>query len=189
MELIQDPEILEGYLCDASNTRGTAEALVRPKTTEEVAEVVRHCQKNAIPLTVTAQRTSTTGASVPDGGWLLSTEHLNKVLAQDEVEAGVILGQYQNELAKAGKLFPPDPTSRHECSVGAAIACNASGARSFRYGPTRPWVKRSRWCSPLARWSKQTVPPPFQATGQARSGHHRQSKPPLAIIRPTICLI
>ena len=40
-----------------------------------------------------------------------------------------------------GKLFPPDPTSRNECSIGGAIACNASGARSFRYGPMRPWIE------------------------------------------------
>mgnify|MGYP001221005780 CR=1 FL=1 len=38
------------------------------------------------------------------------------------------------------KTPPPDPTSRNECTIGAAIACNASGARSFRYGPTRDWI-------------------------------------------------
>jgi D-lactate dehydrogenase (cytochrome) len=138
--LITDPRIIEGYLTDASNTHGRAEALVRPRSTEEVAEVVRHCQTEAIPLTVTAQRTSTTGGPVPDGGWLLSTELLTTVHAVDDAEGGVILGQYQAQVARAGSLFPPDPTSRNECSLGAAIACNASGARTFRYGATRAWV-------------------------------------------------
>ena len=140
MKLIRDPAILEGYLTDASNTRGHAEALVRPETTAEVAEIVVHCQAKAIPLTVTAQRTSTTGGPVPEGGWLLSTERLSQVLAPDHVEGGVILGQHQEEIAHQGLAFPPDPTSRHECSMGAAIACNASGARSFRHGSIRPWI-------------------------------------------------
>ena len=39
-------------------------------------------------------------------------------------------------------FFLPDPTSRNECSIGASVACNASGARSFRYGSTRPWIER-----------------------------------------------
>jgi D-lactate dehydrogenase (cytochrome) len=140
VKLVRDPAILEGYLTDASNTRGHAEALLRPTTTAEVAEIVTHCQAHAIPLTVTAMRTSTTGGPVPHGGWLLSTERLTKVLAPDHVEGGVILGQHQEALAHEGLAFPPDPTSRHECSIGGAIACNASGARSFRHGSIRPWI-------------------------------------------------
>lgn len=141
MDLVTDPAVLEGYLTDASNTTGRAEALVRPKSAKEVAEVLAFCQARAIPVTVTARRTSTTAAPVPEGGWLLSTEHLDRVHALDEADGGVILGVYQAEVERAGRLFPPDPTSQHECSLGAAIACNASGARTFRYGPTRPWVE------------------------------------------------
>lgn len=140
VQIIRDPTVIEGYLTDASNTRGHADALVRPRSTEEVAEVVAHCQAHAIPLTVTARRTSTTAAPVPEGGWLLSTERLDRIIDLDQAEAGVILGRYQAEVERAGRIFPPDPTSRNEASLGAAIACNASGARTFRYGPTRRWV-------------------------------------------------
>jgi D-lactate dehydrogenase (cytochrome) len=51
------------------------------------------------------------------------------------------LGAFQREIEAQGRLYPPDPTSRHECTLGASIACNASGARTFRYGPTRRWVQ------------------------------------------------
>jgi len=139
--LITDPDVIDGYLTDASNTRGHAEALVRPRSTEEVAQVVRHCQAQGIALTVTAQRTATTGAPVPHGGWLLSMERLVEVHAVDDVDAGVILGEHQDALEAQGLLFPPDPTSRYDCTIGGAIACNASGARSFRYGATRPWIE------------------------------------------------
>jgi len=144
----EDADVIEGYLTDASNTRGHAERLVLPQSTKEVAAVVAHCQHHAIPLTVTAQRTSTTGGPVPEGGWLLSMEKLSTVHAPDDVDGGVILGAHQAEIQHDGLYFPPDPTSRHECSVGAAIACNASGARSFRYGPTRAWVKAVEWVLP-----------------------------------------
>jgi len=142
---ITDPEIIEGYLTDASNTHGSAEALVRPRSVEEVAAVMARCQRDRIPLTITARRTSTTGGPVPSGGWLLSTERLDRILSIDDdravAEGGVLLGELQDAVEARGRLFPPDPTSRRECSLGAAIACNASGARTFAYGPTRPWVE------------------------------------------------
>ena len=59
-------------------------------------------------------------------------------------QAGVFLGEFQREIEETGRFYPPDPTSRHECTLGASIACNASGARSFKYGPTRPWVQSAR---------------------------------------------
>ncbi len=144
LEEIRDPEILEGYLVDASNTRGHAEVLVRPETTEEVSKILESCQANATPVTITAKRTSTTGGPVPQGGWLLSTERLTEIreIGHDHAraQAGVFLGALQTEIEAQGRFFPPDPTSRHEGSLGAAIACNASGARSFAYGPIRPWI-------------------------------------------------
>jgi len=143
-EAIRDPEILEGYLTDASNVRGRAEALVRPKTPAQVCAVVAHCQSQRIPLTVTAGRTSTTAAAVPEGGWLLSTEALDQVvdIQQDQAsaQAGILLGTFQDLIEQTGRMYPPDPTSRYDCTLGASIACNASGARSFRYGNTRKWV-------------------------------------------------
>ncbi|MEC8191095.1 MAG: FAD-binding oxidoreductase [Myxococcota bacterium] len=159
-----DADVIEGYLTDASNTRGTADRLVIPRSTAEVSAVVAHCQTHAIPLTVTAQRTSTTGGPVPSGGWLLSMEKLNRVHAPDDVDGGVILGAHQAELLQQGLYFPPDPTSRHECSVGAAIACNASGARSFRYGSARPWVKAVEWVLPTGevRWVDRDTPIPAE---------------------------
>lgn len=138
---VTDPAILEGYLRDASNLAGTADRLYRPRRTEEVAEILTECQARAVPVTVSARRTSTTGAPVPMGGAVLSTENLARTYALDDVEGGVLLGEFQAAVEAAGRFFPPDPTSRKECSVGGAIACNASGSRSFKYGPVRPWVE------------------------------------------------
>ena len=145
MELCTDQAVIGGYLTDASNLKGHAEALVRPRTASEVAEVMRRCQADGIPLTITAKRTSTTGAPVPQGGWLLSTERMTAVCdigkETARVSAGSLLGDFQERVEEQGWYFPPDPTSRWDCSVGGAISCNASGARSFHYGPTRDWVQ------------------------------------------------
>ncbi len=148
---VTDPAILAAYLSDASNLHGRAERLYRPRRVEEVAEILARCQADAVPVTVTARRTSTTGAPVPDGGVLLSTEHLSQTFTRDDVGAGVVLGEYQSTIERDGWFFPPDPTSRHECSLGGAIACNASGARTFRYGPTRPWVEAVELVTPTGQ--------------------------------------
>ena len=141
MDFIVDQEIISGYTTDASNTTGQADALLRPKNVEELAEIVKMANQYQIPITITAKRTSTTAAPVPNGGWLISMEHFDTIHSLQEVDSGVILGEYQKYTEEQGKLFPPDPTSRNECSIGGAIACNASGARSFRYGPMRPWIE------------------------------------------------
>jgi FAD/FMN-containing dehydrogenase len=163
VDAITDPAILDAYLSDASNLHGRAERLYRPRTTAEVAEVLAECQRDGVPVTVTARRTSTTGAPVPQGGALLSTERLDRVHAPDDVDAGVLLGVYQDEVERGGRLFPPDPTSRNECSVGGAIACNASGARTFKYGPTRPWVESVELVTPTGeiRVVDRTTPLPW----------------------------
>jgi len=145
IDRIQDPTVIAGYLSDASNLHGHATDLVRPKSSDEIAEILAHCQHTNTPITVSAQRTSTTGGPVPFGGWILSMEKLDRLIWHDgdraRVQAGTILGVFQEEMLRAGWMFPPDPTSRHECTVGAAIACNASGAKSYKYGPTRPWIE------------------------------------------------
>ncbi|MEZ4318182.1 MAG: FAD-binding oxidoreductase [Myxococcota bacterium] len=145
MQPITEPDVLAGYLTDASNIPGHADGLFRPSTTEEVAEIVREANRTRTPLTVTAGRTSTTAAAVPMGGWLLSTERLAAIehIGHDAAtaQAGVWLGEFQSAIEATGRFYPPDPTSRHDCTLGASIATNASGARSFKYGPTRRWVE------------------------------------------------
>jgi D-lactate dehydrogenase (cytochrome) len=162
MDLITDPAVIEGYLSDASNTVGHAEALARPRSPEEVADVLVRAAEAGVGVTVTARRTSTTGGPVPRGGWLLSTERLDRQHAVDDYDGGVILSEVQSRAAESGRLFPPDPTSQHEATLGAVIACNASGARSFRYGPARPWIEAVQVVLPSGHilWADRSTPLP-----------------------------
>jgi FAD/FMN-containing dehydrogenase len=98
-------------------------------------------------LTPAGAQTSTTGASITDSGVLLSLRAFDTIIDIDarnmvaRVGSGVLLGDLQRELAALGLFFAPDPTSEEESTVGGAIACNASGPRTLRYGPTRHHVR------------------------------------------------
>jgi len=146
----RDPDVIGGRLSDASGRTGRAEALFRPESEADVAAILRRAAREGIAVTVQAARTSTTASSVPEGGWLLSTERLRTIHPIDsarqtvKAEPGAILADLQREVEQQGWLYPPDPTSRHDCSVGGTIACNASGARTFAYGATRRWVRGLR---------------------------------------------
>jgi len=81
---------------------------------------------------------------------VLATDKLNRIkqIAHDDhgggravAEAGVILGDFQRAVESEGLLYPPDPTER-SCFLGGTVATNASGARTFKYGPTRNYVER-----------------------------------------------
>lgn len=145
-----DPEIIGGYLRDASQLTGSASCLFRPENEADIAATLARAHREGVPLTVVAAQTSTTASSVPMEGWVLSTERLTEIGEVDAkglsatCEPGVILGAFQARVAGEGLLFPPDPTSRYECSVGGAVLCNASGPRSHRYGATRNWVRGLR---------------------------------------------
>lgn len=149
-ECLDDAGIIGGYVQDASRLVGHAERLYRPASEAEVVALMRRLSAEQVPVTVVARQTSTTGSSVPQGGAILSMEKLQQLLWLDASRAracaqgGILLGDFQRALEAQGWLYPPDPTSRNESTLGASVACNASGARTFKYGPTRPYVTRLR---------------------------------------------
>lgn len=149
-EACVDPGVIDGYLRDASGEVGTADAVFRPGSEADIAVVLRRAHREGIGVTVVACQTSTTASSVPREGWVLSTEKFVGIGAIDApglsavCAAGEVLGVFQDRLAEDRLLYPPDPTSRYECSLGGSIACNASGPRSHRYGATRNWVRALR---------------------------------------------
>jgi FAD/FMN-containing dehydrogenase len=87
-----------------------------------------------------------TGASITDRGILLSMRAMDSVIDIDttrriaRVEPGITIGDLNRVLSEGNLLFPPDPTSENDATIGGAIACNASGARSLYFGATRAHV-------------------------------------------------
>lgn len=145
---IKTGDEVQSYLSDASFIRdGYAERVVLPENIEEVAGVLGAANRDRIPVTVSGAGTGTVGGRVAHGGIVLATDKLNhiKSIVRDEryavVEAGVILSDLQRAVDQEGLLYPPDPTERG-CFIGGTVATNASGARTFKYGPTRNYIRR-----------------------------------------------
>ena len=139
--------VRESYAADASGLHLVPELVARPQSVEEVVELLRQATTDRTPVTCAGGQTSTTGASITDRGMLLSLRSLDRISPIDEatktirVEAGVLVGEIKRAVATSGLLFAPDPTSEDESTIGGAIACNASGARTFKYGATRKHVQ------------------------------------------------
>ena len=141
---------IQSFLADASNTAGgRAERVLFPESAAEVARALAEASQEGTPVTVAGAGTGVVGGRVPYGGVVLSTARLNRVgeFVRETAGggwaaagAGVVLSDFQREAKARGLLYPPDPTEG-SCYLGGTVATNASGARTFMYGPTRRYVR------------------------------------------------
>jgi D-lactate dehydrogenase (cytochrome) len=140
-----NPDEFENYCIDSSNFKGTCDAVYFPENAGEIAAILKDANESRTKITIAGNGTGLTGARVPQGGIVIATDKLNKILKINEkefyaiVEPAVLLSDLQSELKKLKLLYPPDPTETN-CFIGGTVATNASGAKTFRYGPTRDYV-------------------------------------------------
>jgi D-lactate dehydrogenase (cytochrome) len=146
-----DPSEIHAFLEDTSALRdGYTPGVYIPESYEEVAALLKQCSEAKTRLTLSGNGTGTTGGRIPYGDYVLASQRLNRILDIQKhadgtgtatVQCGVTLHDLQQETEELGLLYPPDPTERY-CFIGATIANNSSGARTFKYGPTRDYVWR-----------------------------------------------
>ncbi len=122
-------------------------ALVRPRTTEQVATALRACHDTGTPVVPQGGLSGLCGGGHPlPGGVAISLERMNRVLAVDPAqatltaEAGCILQTAQAAAADAGMLLAVDLGARGTCTLGGIISTNAGGNQVLRYGMTRDHV-------------------------------------------------
>ncbi len=145
-----DRSVREAYETDASGLHLLPDMVARPETVDDVIELVKRAATDRTPITCAGAQTSTTAASITDKGLLLSLRGLNWIGEVDpatksiRVGPGALVGEIKRTTATAGLLFAPDPTSEEESTIGGAIACNASGARTYKYGATRKHIRSLR---------------------------------------------
>ena len=116
--------------------------VARPKSTAEVAEVLRLCHVEGVPVVPQGGNTGLVGAGVlgEPGGVILSLSRMNAISSTDlsggsiSVEAGVILEQLHQSLEGTGLMFPMHLGSEGSAQVGGLVATNAGGSHAFRYG-------------------------------------------------------
>lgn len=143
----------EDYLRDESRRIGSADSISFPTTEAEVIEIVKQVRAQGGTITTQGARTGIVAGAVPQGGHILNLSRMNAIgeITRDEatgegrlkVQPGAILADVGKAVEADGLLFPPDPTE-DTASIGGMVACNASGAMTFRYGPTRNWIESVR---------------------------------------------
>ena len=148
-----EKDTVQSYFEDQSGLLGGhAHKVYIAENEHEIALFLEEMSKTGTPVTISGSGTGVTGGRIPFGGVVLSLEHLNKIieikkLSENEalavVQAGVRVNDLKEAADKLGWLYPPDPTEQNSF-VGGNISTNASGARGFKYGSTRQYVKRLR---------------------------------------------
>lgn len=123
------------------------DVILRPRTTEEVSELMRYCSHKRIPVTPIGARTGLSGGALSVyGGVGLSMERFNSILnidtdnLQATVEPGVITEVFQNAVEEKGLFYPPDPASKGSCFIGGNLAESSGGPKAVKYGVTKDYV-------------------------------------------------
>jgi FAD/FMN-containing dehydrogenase len=127
-------------------SRGKALAVVRPGTTDEVAQVVQACAAAGTAIVPQGGNTGLVVGSIPDESGtqvVLNLQRLNRVRGVDRdnltitVEAGCVLQRVQEAAEAAGFLFPLSLAAEGSCTIGGNLATNAGGTQVVRYGNSR----------------------------------------------------
>jgi FAD/FMN-containing dehydrogenase len=137
-----DPELTASYETDwTGRYHGTAAAVVRPGSTDEVAVALRACRDAGVAVVPQGGNTGLVGGGVPrDGELVLSTRRLadecviDVAASEALVGAGVTLTRLQQEARALGFDFGVDIAPRDSCTIGGMIATNAGGVHVLRYG-------------------------------------------------------
>jgi len=148
--VISDKEKIETYSHDETSAKQYShmpEVVVTPKTTKEIAKIVKLANKELIPITPRGAGSGLSGGAIPlFGGIVISTEIMNRVLEIDYnnmmmvLQPGVVTNDINEEIAEHGLFFAGYPMSVETCYIGGNIAENAGGGKAVKYGVTGRYV-------------------------------------------------
>jgi len=143
------------FSTDGSIFTLTPSVVVYPRNENDVRKVARFTWQLAergrvLPITARGSGTDQGGAAIGNGIMVAFPAHMNRVLELDSktgvvvVEPGINYGKLQQTLQTHGRFLPPFPASLEYSTIGGAVANNASGEKSVKYGDTRAFVKSLR---------------------------------------------
>ena len=132
------------YECDAYTLeKMPPQAVVLPRSTNEVAAVVRFCAQHGLPIIPRGAGTSLSGSTLaPAGGVVVAVTRMNRVLEVDLrnrralVEAGCVNAWITRAVQADGLFYAPDPSSQGACTIGGNVATNSGGPHTLKYGVT-----------------------------------------------------
>lgn len=140
---------LLAYSYDATaNFQAKPDLVVSPRNTEEVAEIVRICAREQIPIVSRGSGTNLAAGTVPSqGGLIVLFNNMEKIIELDKenltitVQPGVITQEICNFVEGNGLFYPPDPSSMKISTIGGNVSENSGGLRGLKYGVTKDYVK------------------------------------------------
>lgn len=146
--LSREPSDLTEYGRDWTKVHVPAPSAVAfPRSTEEVARLLKLCTAHNVPVVPSGGRTGlAAGAVAKDGELVLSLQRMNRIGELDllgntvRVQAGAITEAVHHKCAEQGLTWPVDFASKGSSQVGGNIATNAGGVKVIRFGLTRNWV-------------------------------------------------
>lgn len=145
---VTDPEVLDSCNLDwLRSTKGSSEVLLRPKTTEEVSQILRYCNERNLAVSPQGGNTGLVGGSVPVfDEIILSTALMNRVLTFDSIsgiltcQSGCVLESLSQYVEQHDFIMPLDLGAKGSCHIGGNVSTNAGGLRLLRYGSLRGTV-------------------------------------------------
>jgi FAD/FMN-containing dehydrogenase len=154
-EVITSPDARRYFATDGSVFSITPSIIVYPRNENDVRKTARFSWQLAergrvIPITARGAGTDQSGAALGNGIILAFPAHMNRILELDgksgmvSVEPGVIYGKLQQTLHTHERFLPPFPASMEYSTIGGAVANNAAGEKSVKYGVTRDYVRSLR---------------------------------------------
>ena len=154
-EVMTSTDARRYFATDASILQVAPSLVVYPRNENDVRKTARFSWQLAergrvIPMTARGSGTDQTGAAIGSGIIIVFPAHMNRILELDTkantvtIEPGINYGKLQQTLHTHGRFLPPYPASFEYSTLGGAIANNATGERSVKYGDTRKFVQSLR---------------------------------------------
>src|SRR5512136_2942600 len=148
--IFDDPARMQDYAHDevaGVEHAHMPEVVVKPDTSEQIAEIMRLANRERIPVTPRGAGSGLSCGAVPVyGGILLSLERMNRILEIDRantvvvVEPGVVTNDINEAVKPLGLFYAGYPMSLESCFIGGNVAENAGGGRAIKYGVTGRYV-------------------------------------------------
>jgi anaerobic glycerol-3-phosphate dehydrogenase C subunit len=145
------------YSTDGSIYQIIPQCIVAPKTTEDVAAVIKYAVANNIPVSPRGAGSGLGGESLTSGIMLDMTKFMNKIISTNSdgsvitCQVGVVLDDVNKHLAKFGRKIGPDPSSGNRAVIGGVVGNNSTGAHSLSYGYISNFVEKIKCVLPDGR--------------------------------------
>lgn len=154
-EVMTSPDARRYFATDGSIFTLTPSLVVYPRNENDVRKTARFAWQLAergrvIPITARGAGTDQAGAALGSGIMLVFPAHMNRIVELDPkngvvvVEPGLNYGRLQQTLHTHERFLPPYPASYEYSTIGGAVANNAAGEKSVKYGASRGYVKSLR---------------------------------------------